>query len=83
MPGEGYAVSLEPARCRSFDDPVQQIMVRTDGAGRPAAGRSADQSCGARRLPGAEALWRVTIRCGDGIIGRSSSPVPREPKPRR
>ena len=65
VPGEGYVASLERGPVQKLKDPVQQILIRTEGDGEGAP----------TRIPvhgEFEALRRygaVTLRCGDGTFG--------------
>jgi len=77
--GGGYDVSLAEGPVSRFDDPVQQILVRTEGSADAGAGPVTHDVRGEFR-----ALKRyggVAIRCGDGVIAEIAD-VPFPPRKR-
>jgi len=81
VPSEGYAVSLDLGPVQKLDQPVQQILLRTEppgGSETPA--RTEVHVSGA--FPALKRYGAVTIRCGDGIVG-IIKPVSRGAKPKR
>jgi hypothetical protein len=81
VPSEGYAVSLDLGPVQKLDQPVQQILVRTESpSGSETSARTDVQVSGA--FPALKRYGSVTIRCGDGTLA-IVKPVPRAPKPGR
>jgi hypothetical protein len=62
--GRGVYVSLEPGPVEKLDDPVQQVILRTEGS---PGGAPAVQNVRVR-LPAIDRYGGVAVRCGDGII---------------
>ena len=64
--GDGVFVSLERGPVARLDDPVQQVLVRTEGS--PQA-QGAPVAHNVRAVfPALDHYGGVAIRCGDGII---------------
>jgi hypothetical protein len=64
--GGGYYVSLAQGPVSRLDDPVQQVLVRTEGsaeAGAPPVVHNVHAT-----FPALDHYGAVAIRCGDGII---------------
>ena len=75
VPSEGYSVSLDLGPVQRLDQPVQQIMVRTEPpSGTEAPARTEVPVSGA--FPALKRYGAVTIRCGDGTLA-IIKPVPR------
>lgn len=70
----GASADLEVGPVAKLDPPVQQVLVRTPGAGGAAIGSAETPAVETRDVSGVfPALKRyggVEIRCGDGIIAR-------------
>ena len=80
VPGNGISVGLERGPVSRLDEPIQQILVRTEGS------PGSDAEPETRRVRGVfPALKRyggVAIRCGDGIIAEIRD-VPMPPRQKR
>ena len=71
----GVHASLAPGPVARLDQPVQQVIVRTEGTAEPGAERAVH----AVRvvLPALRTYGGVAIRCGDGIIAEIREvPIP-------
>jgi hypothetical protein len=64
VPGDGYDVSLEPGPVQKLKDPVQQIMIRTNGGGAGAPTKVAVHG----EFEALKRYGAVTLRCGDGTL---------------
>lgn len=71
----GYYVSLDEGPVERLDDPVQQILVRTEGS---AGAGAAPETHNVRAvIPALDHYGGVAIRCGDGIIAEIRNvPIP-------
>jgi hypothetical protein len=76
----GYSASLAEGPVSRLDEPVQQVMVRTEGAAQPGAAPVTHDVRGV--FPGLKRYGGVAIRCGDGIIAEISD-VPAPPRHER
>lgn len=76
--GGGIYVSLEEGPVSRLDDPVQQVLVRTEGS--PQAGAAPVPHNVRAVFPALDHYGGVAIRCGDGIIAeiRDVTIPPRE-----
>lgn len=74
VPSDGYDVSLERGRVEKLKDPVQQIMIRTEGGGTGTPVTVAVHG----EFEALKRYGAVTFRCGDGIVGILRD-VPRVP----
>ena len=73
-------VSLERGPVARLDDPVQQIMVRTEGT--PQANVAPVTHNVRGEFPALKRYGGVALRCGDGIIGEIKD-VPMPPRKKR
>jgi len=64
----GVYASLAPGPVSKLDEPVQQILVRTEGSAEAGAGPVAHNVRGV--FPALKNYGGVEIRCGDGIIAQ-------------
>jgi hypothetical protein len=64
--GGGFYVSLAQGPVARLDDPVQQVMVRTEGSAEAGAAPVVHNVHGV--FPALDHYGGVAIRCGDGII---------------
>lgn len=73
--GGGFYVSLDEGPVERLDDPVQQVLVRTEGSAEAGA---APVTHNVRAvLPALDHYGGVAIRCGDGIIAEIRDvPIP-------
>jgi hypothetical protein len=69
VPGEGYDVFLERGPVQKLRDPVQQIMVRTNGPSRPPPDAAPTRVAVHGEFEALKRYGGVTLRCGDGTIG--------------
>lgn len=76
----GYSASLAGGPVSKLDEPVQQMMVRTEGAAEPGATPVTHNVRAV--IPGMKRYGGVAIRCGDGIIAEISD-VPAPPRHER
>lgn len=76
--GSGVYVSLDKGPVSRLDDPVQQVLVRTEGSPQAGAAPVAHNVRGV--FPALDHYGGVAIRCGDGIIAeiRDVTIPPRE-----
>ncbi|MFL6861930.1 MAG: hypothetical protein ACJ8DZ_02910, partial [Allosphingosinicella sp.] len=74
VPSDGYSVSLERGPVEKLRDPVQQIMIRTEGAGEGDPRTMAVHG----EFEALKRYGAVAIRCGDGTVGLIRD-VPRIP----
>jgi hypothetical protein len=76
--GGGFSVSLDRGPVSRLDDPVQQVLVRTEGSAQAGARPVAHNVRGV--FPALDHYGGVAIRCGDGIIAeiRDVTIPPRE-----
>lgn len=74
----GVHASLAEGPVSKLDDPVQQVMVRTEGS--PEAGAAPATHNVRAVMPGLDHYGAIAIRCGDGIIAeiRDVTVPPRE-----
>ncbi len=73
--GGGFSVSLAEGPVSRLDEPVQQILVRTEGSAEAGAAPVTHDVRGV--FPGMKHYGGVAIRCGDGIIAEIKDvPVP-------
>lgn len=73
--GGGVYVSLAQGPVSRLDDPVQQVIVRTEGS--PEAGAAPVAHNVRVVLPALDRYGGVAIRCGDGIIAEIKDvPIP-------
>ena len=73
--GGGFYVSLAQGAVSRLDDPVQQIVVRTEGSPEPGAAPVTHNVRGV--FPALDHYGGVAIRCGDGIIAEIRDvPIP-------
>ena len=71
----GYSASIAEGPVSQLDEPVQQVMVRTEGAADPGASRVVHNVRAV--MPALKRYGGVAIRCGDGIIAEIGEvPVP-------
>jgi hypothetical protein len=77
VPGAGYGVSLDFGPLQRLDQPVRQILVRTDPPERAEAGGPVTVAVEGR-FPARRHENALTIRCGDGTLAivRSIAPPP-------
>jgi hypothetical protein len=73
----GYSASIAEGPVSHLDDPVQQVMVRTEGS--PEAGGPPVVHNVRAVMPGMKRYGGVAIRCGDGIIAEIRE-VPAPPR---
>jgi len=73
----GYSASLDPGPVSKLDEPVQQVMVRTEGSAVAGAAPVTHDVRGV--FPGLKRYGGVAIRCGDGIIAEIRD-VPAPPR---
>jgi hypothetical protein len=75
--GNGYSVTLERGPVAKLEDPIQQVLVRTEGS------LEADPVPVTHNvravLPALKRYGGVAIRCGDGLIGEIKD-VPAPPR---
>jgi hypothetical protein len=76
----GYYASLAEGPVARLDDPVQQVMVRTEGEAEPGAAPVVHNVRGV--FPAIKRYGGVEIRCGDGVIARIRD-VPAPPRQKR
>jgi hypothetical protein len=76
----GYSATLAEGPVSRLDEPVQQVMVRTEGAPQPGAAPVIHHVRGV--YPGLKRYGGVAIRCGDGIIAEIRD-VPAPPRQKR
>ncbi|MGZ8419681.1 MAG: hypothetical protein ACXWU3_09395 [Allosphingosinicella sp.] len=76
----GYHASLGEGPVSRLDEPIQQVMVRTEGSAEPGAGRVVHDVRGV--FPAIDRYGGVAIRCGDGIIAEIRD-VPAPPRQKR
>jgi hypothetical protein len=69
VPGEGYDVFLELGPVQKLRDPVQQIMVRTNGPANPPPDAAPTRIAVHGEFAALKRYGGVTLRCGDGTIG--------------
>jgi hypothetical protein len=82
VPGAGYDVSLDFGPLQRLDQPVRQILVRTDPPDRAEAGGPVTVAVEGR-FPARRHENALTIRCGDGtlaIVKSIAPPPPVQPK---
>ena len=74
----GYHADIDQGPVSHLDEPVQQIMVRTEGA--PEAGAARVTHNVRAVMPALKRYGGVAIRCGDGIIAeiRDVTAAPRQ-----
>ena len=71
----GLYASLDSGPVARLDEPVQQVMVRTEGSAEPGGGQVVHNVRAV--LPALKRFGGVAIRCGDGIIAEIRDvPVP-------
>ena len=75
--GNGISVALERGPVARLDQPVQQILVRTEGT--PEAGAAPETRRVRGVFPALKRYGGVALRCGDGIIGEIRD-VPMPPR---
>jgi hypothetical protein len=75
--GGGFSVSLERGPVSRLDDPVQQVLVRTEGSAE--AGAAPVVHSVRAVFPALDRYGGIAIRCGDGIIAEIRD-VPMPPK---
>ena len=73
----GYYASLDQGPVSQLDQPVQQVMVRTEGS--PQAGAAPVTHNVRAVMPALKRYGGVAIRCGDGIIAEIRD-VPAPPR---
>lgn len=73
----GVYASLAPGPVARLDQPVQQILVRTEGSAEAGAAPADHNVRGV--FPALKDYGGIEIRCGDGIIGHISD-VPAPPR---
>ncbi|HEU0135503.1 MAG TPA: hypothetical protein VFR28_11835 [Allosphingosinicella sp.] len=73
----GYLASLGEGPVARLDEPIQQVMVRTDGAPEAGAAPVVHEVRGV--FPAIKRYGGVAIRCGDGIIAEIRE-VPAPPR---
>jgi len=76
----GYYASLGEGPVSRLDEPVQQVMMRTEGSAEPGAAPVVHNVRGV--FPAMERYGGVAIRCGDGIIAEIRD-VPAPPRQKR
>lgn len=76
----GYYASLGEGPVARLDEPVQQVMVRTEGSPEPGGDPVVHNVRGI--FPAIDRYGGVAIRCGDGIIAEISE-VPAPPREKR
>ena len=76
----GYSASLGEGPVSRLDEPVQQVMVRTEGAAQAGAAPVTHDVRGV--FPAIDRYGGVAIRCGDGIIAEVRE-VPAPPRDKR
>ncbi|MEA3034993.1 MAG: hypothetical protein QOH04_752 [Sphingomonadales bacterium] len=69
VPGEGYDVFLERGPVQKLRDPVQQIMVRTNGPAHPPPDAAPTRVAVHGEFEALKRYGGVTLRCGDGTLG--------------
>lgn len=67
VPGEGYEASLDLGPVEKLKEPVQQILVRTEGAQADALAAPVTRNVSGR-FPARKTYRSVRIRCGDGTL---------------
>ena len=73
--GGGFRVSLDEGPVERLDDPVQQVLVRTEGSAEAGARPVVHNVRGV--FPALDHYGGVAIRCGDGIIAEIADvPIP-------
>ncbi|HEX8262582.1 MAG TPA: hypothetical protein VF547_06890, partial [Allosphingosinicella sp.] len=73
--GGGFYVSLDEGPVSRLDDPVQQILVRTEGSAEAGAAPVTHAVRGV--FPALDHYGGIAIRCGDGIIAEIKDvPIP-------
>ncbi len=75
----GYYASIDQGPVARLDEPVQQVMVRTEGS--PEAGAAPVTHNVRAVMPALKRYGGVAIRCGDGIIAEIRN-VPAPPRQR-
>jgi hypothetical protein len=71
----GYQAAIDPGPVAQLDEPVQQVMVRTEGSA--SAGAAPVVHNVRAVMPALKRYGGVAIRCGDGIIAEIRDvPVP-------
>ena len=75
----GYYASIGQGPVSRLDEPVQQVMVRTEGS--PEAGAAPVTHNVRAEMPAMKRYGGVAIRCGDGIIAEIRN-VPAPPRDR-
>jgi hypothetical protein len=73
----GYYASIDQGPVAHLDEPVQQVMVRTEGS--PEAGAAPVTHNVRAVMPALKRYGGVAIRCGDGIIAEIRD-VPAPPR---
>lgn len=76
----GLSARLADGPVARLDDPVQQIVVRTEGRAEPGAAPVVHNVRGV--FPGMKRYGGVAIRCGDGIIAEIRD-IPIPPRQKR
>jgi hypothetical protein len=81
VPGAGYDVSLDFGPLQRLDQPVRQILVRTNPPDRADAGPPVTVAVEGR-FPARRHENALTIRCGDGTLAivKSITPTPVQAK---
>lgn len=75
--GGGFYVSLAQGPVSRLDDPVQQVLVRTEGSAEAGAAPVVHNVRGV--FPALDRYGGVAIRCGDGVIAEIKD-VPMPPR---
>jgi hypothetical protein len=71
----GVFASLAPGPVSRLDEPVQQVIVRTEGTAEPGAAPTVHNLRAV--VPALSAYGGVAVRCGDGIIAQIRDvPIP-------
>lgn len=73
----GYFADIDQGPVAHLDEPVQQVMVRTEGS--PEAGSAPVTHNVRAEMPALKRYGGVAIRCGDGIIAEIRN-VPSPPR---
>jgi hypothetical protein len=76
----GYFASLAEGPVSRLDEPVQQVVVRTEGSAEPGGAPVVHNVRGV--FPAIDRYGGVAIRCGDGIIAEIRD-VPAPPRQKR
>jgi hypothetical protein len=76
----GYAASIGEGPVARLDEPIQQVMLRTEGSAEPGAAPVVHNVRAV--VPAIKRYGGVAIRCGDGIIAEIRD-VPAPPREKR